>query len=170
MSISFVRWQPWQEMETVRRQLDQLFEEMTPIARHSLTQVNLNQRDRRIPLIELAGTENDLILKIELPGVEGKDLDIQVTREAVSIQTRIAEVVTPESTPDADSADSAEVVEAPQLHIYRSEFRSTGFHRVIPLPVEVDNDNVQADFKQGILTLTLPKRLRDRNHAVKVAL
>ena len=82
MTISFVKWQPWQDVENVRNQLDQLFEEMTPIARETFVQ----QRPVRVPPIELLGTDNDLILKVELPGLEGKDLDIQVTREAVSIK------------------------------------------------------------------------------------
>ena len=84
MSISFVRWQPWQEMETVRHQLDQLFEEMAPLTRESLsTTVN---RAVRTPAIELTGTENALVLCAELPGYESDDLDIQVKRDSVSIK------------------------------------------------------------------------------------
>ncbi len=176
MSISFVRWQPWQEMETVRRQLDHLFEEMAPLTRDSLsTTVN---RAVRVPAIELLATDNALILRAELPGLEAKDLDIQVTREAVSIkgikQSPIASIpdastVTSDAKPDAPVADNLETsVAAP--HLYRSEFRYGAFHRLIELPVEVDPDQVVADFKQGILTLTLPKLHHDRHRAVKVAL
>lgn len=200
MSISFVnwqpvnwqpvRWQPWQEVETVRRQLDQLFEEMTPITREALHQTRLNSiclnqmrtsPDRRVPLIELAATENDLILKVELPGVDRKDLDIQVTPEAVVIQSRVAEhisVSTSDSTTpaiagnDVTNAEATELEQLPsaQPQIYRSEFRSASFYRAIPLPVEVDNDQVQANLENGVLTLTLPKRIHDRNRAVKVSL
>jgi HSP20 family protein len=180
MSISFVRWQPWQEMETVQRQLNQLFEEMTPIARETLVQ----HRPVRVPPIELSGTDTALILKVELPGIEGKDLDIQVTRESVSIKgaatssgnTAIGqpEGETPEGeTPESETTAEITAQNAVKLaepHLYRSEFRTQTFHRVVPLPVEVDNENTQADFKNGILTLTLPKLVRDRNHAVKVAL
>ncbi len=175
MSISFVRWQPWQEMETVQRQLNQLFEEMTPIARETL----VHHRPVRVPPIDLSGTDTDLILKIELPGIEGKDLDIQVTREAVSIkgtahaQPAVEPTVEPTAEPTAEPTVEPTVQTAgtpPVPHVYRSEFRSQTFHRVVPLPVEVDNENTQADFKNGILTLTLPKLVRDRHHAVKVAL
>jgi HSP20 family protein len=185
MSISFVRWQPWQEMETVQRQLNQLFEEMTPIARETLVQ----HRPVRVPPIELSGTDTDLILKVELPGIEGKDLDIQVTRESVSIKGAATSsgstaIVQPEGetpkgeTPEGETPEgetTAEItaqntVKPAEPHLYRSEFRTQTFHRVVPLPVEVDNENTQADFKNGILTLTLPKLVRDRNHAVKVAL
>ncbi len=175
MSISFVRWQPWQEMETVQRQLNQLFEEMTPIARETLVQ----HRPVRVPPIELSGTDTDLILKVELPGIEGKDLDIQVTREAVSIKgavtnAGVAAIVKPEGeTPEGETTaetTAQNTVKPAEPHLYRTEFRTQTFHRVVPLPVEVDNENTQAEFKNGILTLTLPKLVRDRNHAVKVAL
>jgi HSP20 family protein len=173
MSISFVRWQPWQEMETVRRQLDQLFEEMVPLTRDSLsTTVN---RAVRVPAIELLATENTLILRAELPGFESQDLDIQVTREAVSLkgikQSPFASVpdVTADAKPETIVTDNLETPVAPP-HLYRSEFRYGAFHRVIELPVEVDPDQVVADFKQGILTLTLPKLEHDRRRAVKVAL
>lgn len=171
MSISFVRWQPWQEMETVRRQLDHLFEEMAPLTRDSLsTTVN---RAVRVPAIELLATDNALTLRAELPGLEASDLDIQVTREAVSIkgikQSPYASIptVTSDAKPETPVVENAET---PAPHLYRSEFRYGAFHRVIELPVEVDPDQVVADFKQGILTLTLPKLHHDRHRAVKVAL
>ena len=180
MTISFVKWQPWQDVENVRNQLDQLFEEMTPIARETFVQ----QRPVRVPPIELLGTDIDLILKVELPGLEGRDLDIQVTREAVSIKGALVQTINPVVNRDVsatahtdgqtdDSTDVGTPVElianAPAPRLYRSEFRTQTFHRVVPLPVEVDNENIHAEFKNGILTLTMPKLVRDRNHAVKVA-
>ncbi len=168
MTISFVKWQPWQDVENVRNQLDQLFEEMTPIARETFVQ----QRPVRVPPIELLGTDIDLILKVELPGLEGKDLDIQVTREAVSIKGALVQTVNPTVRTDSQVDASTPIeppVKTPAPRLYRSEFRTQTFHRVIPLPVEVDNENVHAEFKNGILTLTLPKLVRDRHHAVKVA-
>ena len=175
MTISFVKWQPWQDVENVRNQLDQLFEEMTPIARETFVQ----QRPVRVPPIELLGTDIDLVLKVELPGLEGKDLDIQVTREAVSIKGALVQTINPidtaQTTDQTDSSTDAETLveplaKTPAPHLYRSEFRTQTFHRVVPLPVEVDNENVHAEFKNGILILTLPKLVRDRHHAVKVAL
>lgn len=188
MSISFVRWQPWQEMETVRRQLDHLFEEMAPLTRDSLsTTVN---RAVRVPAIELIANDHALLLRAELPGLEPEDLEIQVTREAVSIkgtkrsqfteEPKVSPETNAEATaavkgqPDVQSeAPAVAPAVAPQLaahQVYRSEFRYGSFHRVIALPLEVDPDQVTADFKQGILTLTLPKLERDRNRVVKVSL
>ena len=54
--------------------------------------------------------------------------------------------------------------------VTRSEFRYGKFQRVIPLPSLVENDKVQADYKNGILQLTLPKAESQRQKSVKVNL
>lgn len=149
--MSLIRWQPWQEMETARRQLDQLFEEWAPIAREGLTSTLAG--GTRVPAIELATTETDVILKVEIPGISAKDLDVQVGREAVSIRGEY-------------QSETKEETE----QIYRSEFRYGSFHRVIPLPLEIKNEEAKAEFKDGVLTLTLPKADLDRAKVVKLKL
>lgn len=175
MSISFVRWQPWQEVETVRRQLDQLFEEMVPLTRESFT-TTVN-RAVRVPAIELTGTENALILRAELPGFESDDLDVQVTRDSVSMRGMKKSAVptepieTESSEPRSNVEATGEANTTPATpHVYTSEFRTGAFHRVITLPVEVEADEVVAVFKNGLLTLTMPKREDDRTRSVKVSL
>ena len=52
----------------------------------------------------------------------------------------------------------------------RSEFRYGKFQRVIPLPVRIENTNVTADYKDGILHLNLPKSNEEKNKVVKVSI
>jgi len=52
----------------------------------------------------------------------------------------------------------------------RTEFRYGKFERVIPLPIHIDNQNVAAEYKDGILTLTLPKVEEEKHKVVKVNL
>jgi HSP20 family protein len=135
-------WQPFREIETLRRQLDQVFDEITS-----------SQGDTPGtwgPAIEMQDSDDNLILKVQLPGVEGKDLDIQVTREVVAI--------------------AGDRPQPPQQSYLHSEFRYGKFQRVVNLPVPVQNDQVSADFNHGILTLTLPKVTEARNRVVKVNL
>ena len=75
--MALIRWQPFQEMETLRRQIDQIFDEMAS--------VKCEEPITWKPAVELKDTEDSVILRAEIPGVEGKDLDIRVTREAVAI-------------------------------------------------------------------------------------
>ena len=89
---------------------------------------------------------------MELPGIEAKDLDIQVTEKAVSI--------TAERKSEFNNEESS----------IKSEFHYGKFHRVIPLPARVQNTNVSADYKDGILNLTLPKTEAEKHKVVKVSL
>lgn len=143
--MALIRWQPFSEMEALRRQMDQMFNEMSSVNRES--QINWK------PAVELQDTDENIILRAEVPGVEGKDLDIRVTREAVVI-----------------SGENRYEHKAEEKGFFRTEFRYGKFQRVIPLPVAVQNDQVQAEFKDGILTLTLPKVTEARNKVVKVNL
>lgn len=142
--MALIRWQPFQEMETLRRQMDQIFDEMAS-----------NNREAQVswkPAVELKDTEENVILRVEVPGVEAKDLDIRVTREAVAI------------------AGEHRYEQKVERGYVRSEFRYGNFQRVIALPVAVQNDKVQAEFKDGILTLTLPKVTEARHKVVKLNL
>jgi HSP20 family protein len=148
--MTLIRWQPWQEVDTLRHQLDQLFDELSPVTRGNGFRPNVANW---VPAIELKTAETAVILRAELPGIEAKDLDIQVSREAVSISGEY-----PAETHTED------------YQMIRSEFRRGSFKRVVPLPNAVQNDQVKAEFKDGILTLTLPKVEADLPKLVKVNL
>lgn len=149
--MTLIRWQPWQDIETLRRQFDDLFDEIAPVPR-----VVAKAGGRAwSPAIELKATTEAVILRAELPGINPENLDVQVTQEAVSIS---GDYKTETKTDDQEH------------HLYRSEFRYGSFHRIIPLPTAVQNDQVKAEFKDGILTLTLPKVEAERPKVVKVNL
>lgn len=148
--MALIRWQPWHEMETLRQQMDQLFDEIAPANRYAIAE---SHRNTWAPAIELKNQDAELVLKAELPGIKAEDLDVQVTREAVSI-----------------SGEYKSETKSEAGRVVRSEFRYGNFQRVIPLPVAVRNDQVKAEFKDGILTLNLPKFAADRPKVVKVNL
>lgn len=134
--MAIARYNPWAEMNTLQSQLDRLFDDyQTP--------------NFRTPAAELTETEDALHLRLELPGIEAKDVDIEVTAEAVKV---IAERKT-EHQEDT-----------------RSEFYYGKYQRVIPLKTRIQNTNVTAEYKDGILNLTLPKREEEKNKVVKVSL
>ena len=143
--MALIRWQPFQEVETLHRQMNQMFDELMASERQSATSWQ--------PAIELQDTEDNLVLRLEIPGVDGKDIDIHVTREAVAI-----------------SGEHRFEKKTQEKGFFRSEFRYGKFQRVIPLPVPIQNDQVKADFKNGVLTLTMPKVAEARRTVVKLNL
>nr|WP_245562124.1 Hsp20/alpha crystallin family protein [Stanieria cyanosphaera] len=107
----------------------------------------------KFPAAELTDTEDAIHLKLEVPGMSAKDLDIQVTVDHVSISG--------ERKSETKSEENGKV---------HSEFRYGKFSRVIPLPARIQNSNVTAEYKNGILNLTLPKAEEEKNKVVKVNL
>ena len=142
--MALVRYNPWQDMSSLQRQLNRLFDD-------ALTFDNLGDFSNlsKIPAAELTETDEALHLKLEVPGMEAKDLDVQVMADRVAIS----------------GERKSEIKEKT-----RSEFRYGKFSRVIPLPVKIQNTNVTAEYKDGILNLTLPKVEEEKNKVVKVNL
>ncbi|KOP24763.1 hypothetical protein AMR41_19275 [Hapalosiphon sp. MRB220] len=143
--MAIIRWRTYPEINAFNRQMDLIFDDMLRVKR----QPEMNWK----PAVELQNTSDNLILRVQIPGVEAKDLDIQVTKEAVAI--------TGENRYENKAENNGQI---------RSEFRYGKFQRVITLPVAIQNDQVQAEYKNGILTLTLPKVAEARQKVVKINL
>jgi len=78
--MALVRYNPWQEMNSLQRQLNRLFDD-------ALNADNLADFGTlsKIPAAELTETEDAIHLRLEVPGMEAKDLDIQVMVDRVSL-------------------------------------------------------------------------------------
>ncbi|MCU0537187.1 MAG: Hsp20/alpha crystallin family protein [Hydrococcus sp. Prado102] len=81
--MSLVHWQPMRDLENLRRQMDRLFDEWTlPRSEFSLP---TSDEIAWVPAIELKETDRDIILKAQIPGIEAKDLNVEVSEDRVSI-------------------------------------------------------------------------------------
>ena len=100
---------------------------------------------------EIKETDDEICLKLEVPGLEAKDLDIEVTEDAVAI-----------------SGERKEETKSEEKGMKRSEFRYGRFERVIPLPARIQNDKVKAEYKDGVLNLTMSKSEEEKNKVIKV--
>ncbi len=98
------------------------------------------------PAAEFDETEDAYHLKLEVPGLEPNELNIEATSEAVSI-----------------SGERRSETKTEERGAVRSEFRYGKFHRVMPLPGRIDHQNVSADYKNGVLELKLPKAEEEKN-------
>ncbi|MBE9241245.1 Hsp20/alpha crystallin family protein [Synechocystis salina] len=145
--MSLILYNPLREMDSFQRQMNQLFDEVfVPSERHS-------DRQEFSPKAELTETEEAYVLKLELPGISPDNLDIQATRDAVTV-----------------SGDRQDTHSTEKDGVRRTEFHYGSFHRVIPVPGLIQNSEVKANYDAGILTLTLPKVEEAKNKVVKVQL
>lgn len=139
-------WNPARETETLSRQLDRLFDDFIGV-RETDTATTWT------PAMELVDRGDELVLTTYLPGVTADDVDIQVTRESVLITGQ----------------RNRETLEEGYRSLY-SDVRYGQFRRLVELPYEVQNVNVEASFEHGILTLVLPKIEEEKNKVVKLNL
>ncbi|MEO0539708.1 MAG: Hsp20/alpha crystallin family protein [Cyanobacteria bacterium P01_A01_bin.105] len=135
-------WQPFEEMETLRRQLDKAFEGIAAPVETTFT-----------PAASLTEAENAYVLQLLLPGVDINTVDIQASRKTVAVS---GERKAPEIAED--------------VRVLHSDFSYGSFRRVVNLPAGIDHENVEADYADGILTLHLPKSVENINRVVKVAI
>jgi HSP20 family protein len=106
-----------------------------------------------IPAIELQETDTELWLKVQLPGIEPDQLEIQVSENAVFL-----------------SGEYRECHQHDKQGILRSEFHYGQFKRVVPLPIPIQQERVTAAMAGGLLTLIMPKATPAVPNLVKVPL
>ncbi|XLQ10911.1 MAG: Hsp20/alpha crystallin family protein [cyanobacterium endosymbiont of Epithemia adnata isolate EadnSB Bon19] len=144
--MTLIRYRNNRELDTLQHQMNRLFDDVF----YPTSGKNMKEF-ASIPAAELSETSEAILLKLELPGMKAENIDIQVTKEAVYIKgERVQEVV---------SEDQG---------VTQSEFRYGKFERVVALPSLVNNSNVAAEYKDGILHLSIPKAEDEKNKIVKV--
>lgn len=89
---------------------------------------------------DVSETEKELIVKVELPGMSEKDVDISISRDMLTI-----------------SGEKKQEKEQNEKGWYRMERQYGSFSRSIPLPYEIESDKAEAQYKNGILSIRLPK-------------
>lgn len=93
------------------------------------------------PKIELKEKENEVVVKAEIPGINEKDIDLEISSDGyITI-----------------SGEKKEEHEEHHKGNYFSEISYGSFSRTIPLPTDLKFDNAKADFENGTLTITVPK-------------
>jgi len=138
-------WEPFRGVESLQREINRLFDRLLPSSNGEIRSLTF------IPSAEMEETDDAIHLRLEVPGMEAKDLNVEVTEEAILIKgERKSESKTEEKG------------------VIRSEFHYGKFERRIPLPTHIQTDKVQAECKNGVLSLALPKIESEQRKAVKV--
>lgn len=104
-----------------------------------------------IPPIDVSETDNEIVIRGELPGIAARDLEITITGNTLSI-----------------SGKKEEKEEMEQEDFYRCERRFGAFRRVIDLPEGADTERVSADSDNGIITVRVAKKPGQRAKRIEV--
>ena len=136
-----------QEINKFRREMDRLVDSLwdefpTPVYQRA---------NRDIPSIDLTETKDNLIVTVEVPGINPEDLDISMTENVLTIKGEMKE----------ETAEEGE-------NFHQAERRYGSFFRTLELPCRITTEEVQAEYRKGILTIVMPKCKQDRSREVKV--
>jgi HSP20 family protein len=144
---SLVRWEPFRDLISLREAMDRLFEEsfvrpeVGRLARPAIGTL----------AVDVYQTDDAVVVKSAIPGIDPKDLDITITDDILTIK---GETKTEE--------------EVKEEHYIRRERRYGAFSRSLVIPVPVVADKAEAEFENGVLTLTLPKAEEVKPKAIKI--
>ena len=103
------------------------------------------------PAFDISETANEIHVKAELPGVDAKEIDITVTGDLLTIK-----------------GEKKEENEEKGQNFHRRERRYGSFSRSFRLPVEVKADSIDAGYKDGVLTVTMPKAEAEKARRIEV--
>src|SRR5262245_33027266 len=103
------------------------------------------------PAVDMHETKDELVMTVELPGVNEKDVHLSLTGDLISVK-----------------GERQWNHEVKQENYHRAERWSGRFERTLPLPIPVQVDKVKATYRDGVLTVTLPKAEEIKSKEIKI--
>ncbi len=146
--MALVPWRPFGELTTLRREMDRLFERFFG---EELPSLEL-PRAEWMPRLDMTETKDNIVVKADIPGLEPKDLDVSLIGDTLTIK-----------------GEKKEEKEEKDEHRHLVERRYGAFSRMVRLPAAVAPDKIKASFKNGVLTVTLPKTEEAKQKAIPIA-
>jgi HSP20 family protein len=139
--MAIVRFEPFRDLVTIQDRMNRLFDEAFRGVPRAGTEDDWALGGSWAPAVDIFEQEGSIVLKAELPGVDPKDVDIRVENNTLTLrgERRFDNEVKRES--------------------YHRVERSYGaFTRSFSLPNMVDVEKIKAEYKDGVLRVTLPKK------------
>jgi len=139
------RWNPYQEFSTIQDRMDRLFRNsLGSESQESLTSAFS-------PLVDVYEDEHSVSLKIEVPGIDEKDIDVHIENNTLTVH-----------------GERKFEKEEKEENFRRVERQYGSFTRSFTLPSTVDPEQVKANYEKGILKVSLPKKAEAKPKQIKV--
>lgn len=147
--MPLAHWDPVRELLSLQERMNRLIDQ-TLSRTHA--EGELSTTGAWAPSVDLFESEKTLILKAELPEVDLDDIELRIDDDRLTLrgERRLKEEVS-------------------EKQFLRMERAYGPFHRTFDLPAKVDPDRVKAEFKRGILTVTMPKRETETSRQIPIS-
>jgi HSP20 family protein len=145
--MSMTRWEPFHGLNTLQEQVNRLFED-------SVTRTRSGQAElvSWAPAVDIFETENELVVKADLPDVQEKDIDVRVENNTLTIR--------------GERKFNNEVHEDNYLRVERAYGT---FTRSFSLPNTVNTEGIHAEYRSGVLSVRMPKREETKPKQIKIS-
>ena len=142
--MAITRWDPFREVAALQNRVNSLFRDFND-GESSLTTTNF------IPAVDIYEDEKKIVLKVEVPGIPEKDLDVTVENNTLVVK-----------------GERKFEKEEKEENFHRIERRYGSFFRAFTLPATVETENIDAKYEDGLLKLDLKKKPEAQPKQIKV--
>lgn len=133
--MAIIRWRPLGEVDSFRREMDRMFDNF--FVREDVGESSLTW----YPSVDIKETKDDFVLMAEVPGMSKDDIKINISENTLTIK-----------------GEKKEEKKEDDNNYHRVERRYGSFQRSFTLPTQIQGGKVKAAYKDGVLTITMPKK------------
>ena len=144
--MAIITWDPFRDLVT-REKMNRIFEEAFISRGEEKDMV----ASTWTPSVDIYENENELVLSAEAPGIEDKDIEIKIENNTLSIQ-----------------GERKIEKETKEENYHRIERSYGSFYRSFTLPTNINQDNIKAEYDNGVLRISMPKKPELKPKKVKV--
>jgi HSP20 family protein len=143
--MAITRWDPFREVVALQNRVNSLFRDMND-GDEALTTASF------VPAVDIYEDVDKLILKLEIPGIDEKDLDVHVEGHTLTVK-----------------GERKFETEEKEENFHRIERRYGSFYRVFSLPSTVETEDIAASYNAGVLKLELKKKPEAQPKQIKIS-
>ncbi len=143
--MAITRWDPFREVVTMQNRLNSLFRDLNNDGDSPLSTAAF------VPAVDIYEDEKKVMLKLEVPGIDEKDLDVSMENNTLTVK-----------------GERKFESEEKEENFHRIERRYGSFFRAFTLPSTVDTEHVQAKYNAGVLKLELLKKPEAQPKQIKI--
>jgi HSP20 family protein len=143
--MPITRWDPFRDVIALQNRVNSIFRDFNENGDAPSTTASFT------PAVDVYEDPQKVVLKLEVPGIDDKDLDVRVENHTLTVK-----------------GERKFEKEEKEENFHRIERRYGSFYRAFTLPQTVDTENVQANYNAGVLKLELKKKAEAQPKQIKV--
>lgn len=142
---ALVRWTPFRDLMNIQEEMNRLFEDFF----HRPSQAG--NGGTWAPVMDISESDSTITVKMDLPGVTKDDVNIQIVGDTLQVK-----------------GEKRQEKDVREENYHRIERTYGSFFRSVELPTRVVAEKITAKFKDGVLTIELPKAEEVKPHAIEI--